>query len=85
MAVTCREDAVTQIFEGSKAFVDAMSSLKLLVAGSADFYIDEPSSSFCVGVAACVSFPVPDYYPDVILKSMQAAGERVYFSSIKQK
>lgn len=75
LAVDCREDAVSQTFEGSDALVNAMSSLKLLVAGSAKFYINEPLESFSVGVSALVSFPVPDYYPDILLKSMESAGK----------
>lgn len=58
-----------------------MSSLKLLVAGSAKFYINEPLESFSVGVSALVSFPVPDYYPDILLKSMESAGKWLSFQS----
>lgn len=51
-----------------------MSKLKVIVAGSADFYINEPADVFSVGVSTRVSFPVPDYFPDAILKSMEKAG-----------
>lgn len=80
LTVNCHEDAVSQAFEGSDLFVNAMSKLKVIVAGSADFYIDEPSDMFSVGVSTRVSFPVPDYFPDALLKSMQKAG-KTFFSS----
>lgn len=80
LTVNCHEDAVSQAFEGSDLFVNAMSKLKVIVAGSAEFYIDEFSDKFSVGVSTRVSFPVPDYFPDALLKSMQKAGKTLHLS-----
>lgn len=75
LTVDCREDAITQIFEGPKLLVDALSSVKLSAAGTGNFYINEPMQSFSVGVTVRVAIPIPDYYPDFLLRTMESTGE----------
>ena len=86
LSVNCREDAITQIFEGPKVVVDALSSVKLNAAGCGNFYINEPLKSFSVGVTVKVAIPVPDFYPDFMLKSMESTGkilsDRINFTEV---
>ena len=79
LTVDCREEAITQIFEGPKVLVDGLSSVKLLAAGCGNFFIDETQKSFCVGVNIRVAIPIPDYYPDFLTKNMESIGNyRIY-------
>lgn len=75
LTVDCREDAITQIFEGPKVLVDSLSSVKLLAAGSGNFFIDEAQKSFSVGVNIRVAIPIPDFYPDFLTQNMESIGE----------
>jgi hypothetical protein len=75
--IICGEDAIKQRFEGPKLITDAIKSLKMSISGSGTFYIDTSEKSFYSSLSLQISFPMPNMYPDFLLKVMEKTGKKI--------
>jgi hypothetical protein len=81
LSIRCNEKGFHHEFEGPMAGV--LSSLDLSITGSGNFSIADSSNSFMADAQVSISFPVPDFLPNVVVNAIEDTGSSVIQNQIE--